>query len=170
MGSVTVNGERKEFTDGESILRLLEELKVKPEVVAVELNGDLLRREEYETRILNEGDVVEYLYYMAGGNCAAELGEGRIGKQMVDERAEGELVTKRVRFSFPLTKVKDPVIYRLVKEFDLIPNIRRANIEAERGWVVLEISGSAENLRRGLDFVRSYGVDVEPVEGDIVEG
>ena len=156
--TIMVNDEKREFEEGSTVLQILESLGLRPEVIAVELNGELLKREEYDTKSVSEGDELEYLYYMAGGEEEPGASE------------EGELVTKRVRFNFPLTRVKDPVIYYLVKDFDLIPNIRRANIEAERGWVVLEISGTSENIKKGFDFVRSYGVDVEPIEGDVVEG
>lgn len=150
---ITINGEKKEIESGATVLEVLKGLGLKPEVVAVELNGKLLRREDYEAVSVSEGDELEYLYYMAGGEGDAP-----------------RMVTKRVRFNFPLTKVKDPVIYYLVKDYGLIPNIRRANIEQDRGWVVLEITGTPEDLERGFDFVRSYGVDVEPIEGDVVEG
>ncbi len=151
--TIKINGERRKIAEGTTVLEVLTGLGLKPEVIAVELNGRLLRREEYGATTVSEGDELEYLYYMAGGEGGAS-----------------KMVTKRVRFNFPLTKVKDPVIYYLVKDYGLIPNIRRANIEQDRGWVVLEITGTPEDLERGFDFVRSYGVDVEPIEGDVVEG
>ncbi|MHB0977530.1 MAG: sulfur carrier protein ThiS [Candidatus Aquicultorales bacterium] len=152
MPAITINGEKRTYEEGTTVWEVLESLNLRPEVVAVELNGSLLRKEDYREAV-SDGDLLEYLYYMAGGEASGE-----------------ETTTRRVRFSFPLTRVKDPVIYKLVKEFDLVPNIRRANIEAERGWVVLEISGTKANIERGFDFVRSFGVDVEPVEGDLIEG
>ncbi|MBI4733493.1 MAG: sulfur carrier protein ThiS [Rubrobacteridae bacterium] len=147
-----VNGERREFENRSTILDIIKSLGLKPEIVAIELNGQLLRRDDYDSAIVSDGDKLEYLYYMAGGDTTEDF------------------ITKRARFSFPITRVKDPIIYYLVKKFDLIPNIRRASIETERGWVVLEISGTSENLDRGFDFVRSYGVDIEPIEGDVLEG
>ena len=44
-------------------------------------------------------------------------------------------------FTFPLEKIKEPIIYELVKKFDLIPNIRRADINDSYSWMILEIEG-----------------------------
>lgn len=158
-----VNGENHEFEAAYTVLDIMKTLGLKPEIVAVELNGRLLRKDEYDSSIVSNGDKFEHLYYMAGG-------EDDRNNLFGDVPATKGLITKRVRFNFPMTKVKDPVIYCLVKNFDLIPNIRRASIEAERGWMVLEVSGTIGNLKRGFDFVRSYSVDVEPIGGDVVEG
>lgn len=82
----------------------------------------------------------------------------------------GTKITRRVKLIFPMERVKDPVIYHLAKDYDLVTNIRRANIEQHGGWVVLEISGEAENMDKGFAYLESLGVLAEPVEGDIVEG
>jgi hypothetical protein len=43
--------------------------------------------------------------------------------------------------SFPEELVERPMIYELVKRFDVVPNVRRANVEAHSGWVILGITG-----------------------------
>lgn len=80
------------------------------------------------------------------------------------------MITKRVHLTFPKERVKEPVIYKLGKEFDLETNIRRAAIEHDSGWIVLEIRGEPENLDAGFDYLTSLGVQVDPIERDIVEG
>jgi hypothetical protein len=62
------------------------------------------------------------------------------------------------------------VIYELGKSFNIVTNIRRADVTEDRGWVVLELVGDAEEIERGLEWVASKGVRVDPVQGDIVEG
>ncbi len=65
-----MNGKEKNLAEGLTISQLLIEQKVKmPEMVSVELNGQILTRSEFESRTLNEGDKVEFLYFMGGGNC-----------------------------------------------------------------------------------------------------
>ena len=54
----------------------------------------------------------------------------------------------RLFVSFPETLVDRPMIYEIVKRFDVVPNIRRANVEAHSGWVILELSGDAGPARR----------------------
>ncbi|MBI4200604.1 MAG: NIL domain-containing protein [Chloroflexi bacterium] len=80
------------------------------------------------------------------------------------------MVTKRVKFTFPPGLITEPVIYRLGQKFRVVTNIRRADVRADMGWVVLEIDGEAGEIERGLKWVREVGVRVDPVSGDVVEG
>ncbi len=75
----------------------------------------------------------------------------------------------RVRLSFPPSQITEPVIYNIGKQYDVVTNIRRANVTADTGWVVLEITGEADELERAVDHLRNINVDVEPVEGDVVQ-
>lgn len=78
--------------------------------------------------------------------------------------------TKRVRFTFPSELIKEPVIYKLGMDFEIVTNIRRADVRDSMGWVVLELEGDDEIIKDGLDWVASTGVRVDPVGGDIIEG
>ncbi len=80
------------------------------------------------------------------------------------------MAKQRVKFTFPQNLITEPIIYELGKEFQLITNIRRADVTADRGWVILELEGDAGEIERSLGWVASKGVRVDPVEGDIVEG
>ncbi len=64
---ITLNGESVEISEGKTIKNLLEERKIKPELVTVEHNGTILQKEEYDKIILSSEDTVEFLYYMGGG-------------------------------------------------------------------------------------------------------
>jgi hypothetical protein len=77
---------------------------------------------------------------------------------------------QRVKFTFPEEMITVPVIYELGKQFNIITNIRRADVTEDRGWVVLQLEGELEEIDRGLEWVASQGVRVDPVQGDIVEG
>jgi hypothetical protein len=52
----------------------------------------------------------------------------------------------------------------------VVTNIRRADINGDKGWVVLEWEGKGEDIERGIVWVTGKGVRVDPVIGDIVEG
>jgi ABC-type methionine transport system ATPase subunit len=78
--------------------------------------------------------------------------------------------TQRVKFTFMTELVKEPIIYRLGQEFNLVTNIRRADVREDMGWVVLELDGDDTEIQRGLDWVASTGVRVDPVSGDVIEG
>lgn len=78
--------------------------------------------------------------------------------------------SQRVKFTFHQELITLPVIYELGKQFSIVTNIRRADVTDDRGWVVLELVGDLEEIERGLEWVASKGVRVDPVQGDIVEG
>jgi hypothetical protein len=80
------------------------------------------------------------------------------------------MARQRVKFTFAQELIKEPVIYELGKQFQLVTNIRRADVTADRGWVILELDGELPEIERALEWVRSKGVRVDPVEGDLVEG
>ena len=77
---------------------------------------------------------------------------------------------QRVKFTFESELVKEPIIYRLGQDFHIVTNIRRANVQEKIGWVVLELDGEKEEIERGLQWVSSTGVRVDPVGGDVIEG
>lgn len=76
----------------------------------------------------------------------------------------------RVKLTFPEKLIKEPVIYNLGKKYDIITNIRRANVEQKIGWVVLEMDAPEANLQKGLKYLEEIGVEVERLEGDLLEG
>jgi hypothetical protein len=72
--------------------------------------------------------------------------------------------TIRIQLSYPLERVQEPILYRLVTDYDLIPNIRRANIDPHSGgFIFLELQGEREKLEAGLRFLDAIGVEVSPI-------
>lgn len=70
---------------------------------------------------------------------------------------------------FPEEQIKKPVIYRMAVKFNVIPNIRRANVTEKVGEVVLELSGRKENLEKAIKYLKRLKIKVEPITGDVVE-
>ena len=79
------------------------------------------------------------------------------------------MAKKQVLFTFPQKLIKQPVIYDLGIKFNVVTNIRRADVSESKGWVVLELEGDEANIDRGIEWVVSTGVRVDPVMGNIVE-
>jgi len=77
---------------------------------------------------------------------------------------------QRVKFTFEEELVKQPVIYELGRKFDIVTNIRRADVGEAVGWVVLELDGEETEIKRGLEWVSSTGVRVDPLGGDVIDG
>jgi ABC-type methionine transport system ATPase subunit len=75
----------------------------------------------------------------------------------------------RVKLTFPENLIKQPIIGRLVREFDVLPNIRRANVEDTVGWIVCELGGEERAVERAILWLSEMGVQVDRLE-DVVEG
>ncbi len=80
------------------------------------------------------------------------------------------MAKKQVMFTFPQELIKEPIIYNLGQQFKVVTNIRRADVSENKGWVVLELVGAEKDIERGIAWVATKGVRVDPVIGDIVEG
>ncbi len=79
------------------------------------------------------------------------------------------MARRRLKLIFGTALVTEPVIYQLGKQFAIVTNIRRADVTRDQGWVLLEITGEPDELERGVEYLESRGVKVEPAEGDVVE-
>jgi ABC-type methionine transport system ATPase subunit len=77
--------------------------------------------------------------------------------------------TRKIMLKYPEHLITEPVLFQMAKQFDVMPNIRRARVTETIGEIVLTLEGTADNLERGIQYLRDVGVQVEPVEGDIVE-
>jgi sulfur carrier protein len=70
--NLTINGKETSISENSArtVDSLLEELDVSQRLyVTVELNGEILDRSAYETTPVKEGDAIEFLYFMGGGNA-----------------------------------------------------------------------------------------------------
>lgn len=76
----------------------------------------------------------------------------------------------RLFVSFPEDLVEKPMIYELVKRFDVIPNLRRANVESHSGWMILELSGPPDARNAAIAYLEGLGCAVNRMEGDVVAG
>lgn len=65
---VKINGKGEEIKEGSTITNVLSEKGVRLEMVAVEFNGDFLDKSLFDNTKVNEGDEIEFLYYMGGGS------------------------------------------------------------------------------------------------------
>ncbi|MFN3966099.1 MAG: NIL domain-containing protein [Endomicrobiia bacterium] len=80
-----------------------------------------------------------------------------------------KLVKKMVKLIFPERLIKQPVTFKMAKKYDIIPNIRRARVTETIGELVLELEGEQKNIEKGIKYLIRLGVDVEPIEGDIID-
>lgn len=70
--NLTINGEKKEVvSESMTVKELLAQQGVEmPDMVSVQINGDFLERDAFDSRIVKEGDEIDFLYFMGGGGSA----------------------------------------------------------------------------------------------------
>ena len=74
------------------------------------------------------------------------------------------MTTARFHLTFPQHLISEPVIHRIGRDFDLVTNIRRANIDEVHGWVILEMQGDDEQIARAIAWLAGQGVQVDRLE------
>jgi sulfur carrier protein len=62
-----LNGNISDFQEGITVARLLEELRIEPQRVAVEVNLRIVKKKDYQKYILKDGDSVEIVNFVGGG-------------------------------------------------------------------------------------------------------
>jgi hypothetical protein len=74
------------------------------------------------------------------------------------------VASTHVKFVYPPELLHQPVIYQLGKQFNIVTNIRRADISDTHGWVDMELQGDARDIQRALDWAHQQGLSLEPVD------
>ncbi|MCL1976084.1 MAG: 4Fe-4S binding protein [Firmicutes bacterium] len=75
---------------------------------------------------------------------------------------DNNMVDKKVILRFTSELVEQPIVYQLVKEFNLVPNIIRAEVSPEKkGYLLLGLSGTEANYRRALICLQQQGLQVQ---------
>lgn len=79
------------------------------------------------------------------------------------------MARKSFTLFFPQNLIKEPIMYLVARDKDLILNIRRAKITAESGQATIELEGEESSIEDAVTIFKKKGVMVEPVSGDIVQ-
>ena len=78
------------------------------------------------------------------------------------------MTRRTVHLRFPPRQSQEPLIYNLVKEFDLVVNLLRARIEPnEVGHAIIEVAGSRASVSRAIEYLRKAGVQVENLSANV---
>ncbi|OGO00470.1 MAG: (Fe-S)-binding protein [Chloroflexi bacterium RBG_13_51_52] len=77
-------------------------------------------------------------------------------------------VAKKIVLKFPKRMVDRPIVYRLVKDYDLEFNILKASITPEQeGLLVLELKGNQQEYDKGIEFLLKAGVQIQALSQDV---
>ena len=72
------------------------------------------------------------------------------------------MAKRRVILSFTPETIAEPIIYTISQQFNLVTNIRQADLAEDRGWIVVEFDGDEADIEAGLAWAISKGVRVDP--------
>jgi L-aspartate semialdehyde sulfurtransferase ferredoxin len=80
--------------------------------------------------------------------------------------------SRRCWFTFPTrSQVEQPIIWQMSQKFREVSfDIRQASVQNEIGIMAVLLTGPERDVKSAIEFVRSKGVTVEPIEKSVVEG
>jgi L-aspartate semialdehyde sulfurtransferase ferredoxin len=80
--------------------------------------------------------------------------------------------SRRCWFTFPSrTQVEQPIIWQMSRKYpDVTFDIRQASVQNEIGIMAVLLTGKEDEVNGAIEFLRSKGVTVEPIEKSVVEG
>jgi sulfur-carrier protein len=125
--------------------RLCDEKGTLRRFVNVYVNEEDIRFLQGQETAIKAGDDISIIPAIAGGSGRAKT---------------------RVTLVFPQNLIQEPVVFNMAKQFDITPNIRRARVTDSVGEMTLELEGDEKNLEKGIKYLESRGVKVEPVTGE----
>ncbi len=75
------------------------------------------------------------------------------------------MATSKVFLTFPQRLIREPILYDLVKRFDVRTNIRGASVTEEIALVALQLDGEPEQIQAAITHLSGLGVQVERLDG-----
>ena len=76
-------------------------------------------------------------------------------------KRRAEVIKQRLMFTLPTALIIEPVIYHLGQQFNIVINIRQANLSEGGGWIELDLEGEIKEIEAGVSWATSKGVRVE---------
>ena len=78
--------------------------------------------------------------------------------------------SQRYWFTFSAERARRPIIWEMSKKYDLIFNVRNASVTEQVGVIAIELTGEQKTIEAALKWLQKNGVEVDPIELDVVEG
>ena len=75
----------------------------------------------------------------------------------------------RLWLMYPPKMITTPVIWELSQRFKVVPNVRQASVTDEIGIVCLELEGARADIKAAIKWLEKSGINVEPVEINVIE-
>lgn len=79
------------------------------------------------------------------------------------------MASLKVHITFPEEKIREPIIYQIGRDYNVITNIRRADVTEKTGWIDIELTGESAEIERAVEGLKKKGVKVDPIERNVIE-
>ncbi len=78
------------------------------------------------------------------------------------------ITSRKIVLRFPSDLIDQPIVYRLINDYNLSFNILKASITPKKeGLLVLELTGKKEDYRKGIDFLSRLKIKIQPLSKDV---
>lgn len=77
------------------------------------------------------------------------------------------MTSMKLKLMYPEEKIREPILSKLCKKFEVDINIRKANVQEKVGWLELELLGKEEEIEKAMNWLVEQGIDVSPIEGQV---
>lgn len=77
------------------------------------------------------------------------------------------MTSMKLKLIYPEQKIREPILSKLCKNFDVDINIRKANVQEKVGWLELELLGKEDEIEKAMNWLVEQGIDVSPIEGQV---
>lgn len=77
------------------------------------------------------------------------------------------MTSMKLKLIYPEEKIREPILSKLCKNFEVDINIRKANVQEKVGWLELELIGKEEEIEKAMNWLIQQGIDVSPIEGQV---
>ncbi len=84
-------------------------------------------------------------------------------------KSSGAQHRAKLYLTYPKKLVREPLIWRATRDFDLVFNIRSASVSEEIGIIAIELDGTESAIEGAIAWLREQGVTVEPIEKNVIE-
>ncbi len=156
------DGKSEVETDGVTIIEVINNLEnnfpgIKERICE---QNDRIRR--FVNVYLNDEDI----RFM--DNINSTVKDGNI-ISIIPAIAGGAPEKKKFYLNYPQDAIKEPLIYLVGKNYDIITNIRSASVSNDIGIIAIELEGESQEIERAVKFLESKDITVEPIVLDVVE-
>jgi ABC-type methionine transport system ATPase subunit len=70
-------------------------------------------------------------------------------------------VIKKLKLKIPVNLINEPIIYKMVTQFDIMPNILTARLDKDsEGDVLIEIKGTPDNIEKGIEYLKQLKIEI----------